>query len=452
MKKKLRYFVLLTVCTTIFTVSIDKGFYNNLQQVCANKIDELKQQNEQDQEQLDDIGDKLDELTEEQSGVDKEITALSDQIAEIMASISILEEEIEQKKADIVQAQQDLENAKKEEATQYDTMKARIEVMYESGDSTYLDILFSSNSMEDLLNKADYVEKMHQYDRKVYEDYQAARHRVEDLKEALEQEESELEAAQGELQEEMNGMEESRAELEAISADYAVQISRAKNQAEVYKARIKQQNAQIKKLEEEERKRREEEERKRREEEERKKREEEERKRREEEERKKREEEAKKNAAGDAAADNNTQNDKEPEESKTEESKTASKNQASTDAIATASGSAKGKEIANYACQFIGNPYVSGGTSLTKGTDCSGFTQSVYKQFGYSLPRNSYSQRSAGKQVSYAEAQPGDIICYAGHVAIYIGNGKIVHASTPKSGIKISNALYRDIISVRRII
>ena len=436
MKKKLRYFVLLTVCTTIFTVSIDKGFYNNLQQVCANKIDELKQQNEQDQEQLDDIGDKLDELTEEQSGVDKEITALSDQIAEIMASISILEEEIEQKKADIVQAQQDLENAKKEEATQYDTMKARIKVMYESGDSTYLDILFSSNSMEDLLNKADYVEKMHQYDRKVYEDYQAARHRVEDLKEALEQEESELEAAQGELQEEMNGMEESRAELEAISADYAVQISRAKNQAEVYKARIKQQNAQIKKLEEEERKRREEEERK----------------RREEEERKKREEEAKKNAAGDAAADNNTQNDKEPEESKTEESKTASKNQASTDAIATASGSAKGKEIANYACQFIGNPYVSGGTSLTKGTDCSGFTQSVYKQFGYSLPRNSYSQRSAGKQVSYAEAQPGDIICYAGHVAIYIGNGKIVHASTPKSGIKISNALYRDIISVRRII
>ena len=452
MKKKLRYFVLLTVCTTIFTVSIDKGFYNNLQQVCANKIDELKQQNEQDQEQLDDIGDKLDELTEEQSGVDKEITALSDQIAEIMASISILEEEIEQKKADIVQAQQDLENAKKEEATQYDTMKARIKVMYESGDSTYLDILFSSNSMEDLLNKADYVEKMHQYDRKVYEDYQAARHRVEALMEALEQEESELEAAQGELQEEMNGMEESRAELEAISADYAVQISRAKNQAEVYKARIKQQNAQIKKLEEEERKRREEEERKRREEEERKKREEEERKRREEEERKKREEEAKKNAAGDAAADNNTQNDKEPEESKTEESKTASKNQASTDAIATASGSAKGKEIANYACQFIGNPYVSGGTSLTKGTDCSGFTQSVYKQFGYSLPRNSYSQRSAGKQVSYAEAQPGDIICYAGHVAIYIGNGKIVHASTPKSGIKISNALYRDIISVRRII
>ena len=451
MKKKTRYFAILILCAILFIVSMDKSFYDTLRKVQATTIDDLKKQNEEDQEQLDNLDDKLDELTEEQSGVDKEITALSDQIAEIMASISILEEEIEQKKADIVQAQQDLEDAKKDEAAQYDAMKVRIKAMYESGDSTYLDILFSSSSMEDLLNKADYVEKMHEYDRKVYENYQAARHNVEELKEALEQEESELEATQGELQEEMNGMEEARAELESISADYAVQISRAKNQAEVYKARIKQQNAQIKKLEEEERKKREEEERRRKEEEERRKKEEEERRKKEEEERKKAEE-AKNNASSTTAATDNNDDNNDNVDSAAEDTTSSSKNQASTDAIATASGSAKGKEIANYACQFIGNPYVAGGTSLTKGTDCSGFTQSVYKHFGYSLPRNSYSQRSAGKQVRYAEAQPGDIICYAGHVAIYIGNGKIVHASTPKSGIKISNALYRDIISVRRII
>ena len=117
-----------------------------------------------------------------------------------------------------------------------------------------------------------------------------------------------------------------------------------------------------------------------------------------------------------------------------------------------ANGSARGKEIASFACGFVGNPYVAGGTSLTNGADCSGFTQSVFKQYGYSLPRNSTSQRSVGREVSYAEAEPGDIICYPGHVAIYIGNGKIVHASSAKTGIKISNALYRDILCVRRVV
>ena len=109
-------------------------------------------------------------------------------------------------------------------------------------------------------------------------------------------------------------------------------------------------------------------------------------------------------------------------------------------------------EIANYACQFVGNPYVPGGTSLTEGADCSGFTQSVYKAFGCSIPRTSSEQRSAGREVSYAEAQPGDLICYAGHVAIYLGNGRIVHASSVKTGIKYGNATYKTILSVRRIV
>ena len=105
----------------------------------------------------------------------------------------------------------------------------------------------------------------------------------------------------------------------------------------------------------------------------------------------------------------------------------------------------------NYAMQFIGNPYVYGGTSLTNGADCSGFVQSVYKNFGVSLPRSSSQQRSAGTAVDYASAQPGDIVCYAGHVGIYIGNGQIVHASSPTTGIKVGNATYRNILSVRRI-
>lgn len=107
--------------------------------------------------------------------------------------------------------------------------------------------------------------------------------------------------------------------------------------------------------------------------------------------------------------------------------------------------------VADFAVQFVGNPYVWGGTSLTNGADCSGFTQSVYAQFGYSLPRTSYEQQNWGTEVSYADAQPGDLICYGGHVAIYMGNGRIVHASNSQDGIKISNdATYRTILSVRR--
>ena len=110
------------------------------------------------------------------------------------------------------------------------------------------------------------------------------------------------------------------------------------------------------------------------------------------------------------------------------------------------------QKIAKYGCQFIGNPYVWGGTSLTKGADCSGFTYRIYKDFGYSLPRTSYEQRSAGVGVAYKDAEPGDLICYDGHVGMYIGGGKIVHASNAKSGIKVNNATYRPILAVRRII
>lgn len=114
--------------------------------------------------------------------------------------------------------------------------------------------------------------------------------------------------------------------------------------------------------------------------------------------------------------------------------------------------SALGQSVASYACQFVGNPYVYGGTSLTNGADCSGFVMSVYANFGVSLPHSSSGDRSVGTAVGgLANAQPGDIICYSGHVAIYIGNGQIVHASTAKTGIKISDVNYRTPLGVRRI-
>lgn len=120
--------------------------------------------------------------------------------------------------------------------------------------------------------------------------------------------------------------------------------------------------------------------------------------------------------------------------------------------FATGGGSALGQSVADFACQFVGNPYVWGGTSLTNGADCSGFVMSVYQNFGVNLPHSSSADRNVGSAVNGIEnAQPGDIVCYSGHVAIYIGNGQIVHASTAKTGIIISNATYRSILSVRRI-
>ena len=117
------------------------------------------------------------------------------------------------------------------------------------------------------------------------------------------------------------------------------------------------------------------------------------------------------------------------------------------------SGSGLGADVAKYACQFVGNPYVYGGSSLTNGTDCSGFVMSVYGAYGVSLPHSSRADRSVGAEVEggLANAQPGDIVCYSGHVALYIGNGQIVHASTSKTGIIISNASYKDVLAVRRI-
>ncbi|MCR5640456.1 MAG: SH3 domain-containing protein [Lachnospiraceae bacterium] len=125
--------------------------------------------------------------------------------------------------------------------------------------------------------------------------------------------------------------------------------------------------------------------------------------------------------------------------------------QESSQSYSAPSGSSTGAAVVNYACQFVGNPYVYGGSSLTNGTDCSGFVMSVYSQFGVGLPHSSSADRGVGYAVSTSDMQPGDIVCYSGHVGIYAGNGTIVHAANESLGITYSNVYYRDILAVRRI-
>lgn len=154
-------------------------------------------------------------------------------------------------------------------------------------------------------------------------------------------------------------------------------------------------------------------------------------------------EEAERKAAEEAA--------KKAAEKSSKSSSSSSSTSGGTSTYNAPSGS-DGAAVANFASQFVGNPYVAGGTSLTNGADCSGFVMSVYAQFGVSLPHSSGAMRGCGYEVGTDQMQPGDIVCYSGHVAIYVGNNTIVHASTPSSGIKFTSPIdYKPVLSVRRI-
>ena len=164
-------------------------------------------------------------------------------------------------------------------------------------------------------------------------------------------------------------------------------------------------------------------------------------------------EEAKKNAALESNKSSKASNELKKSEAveETADEESSSSDSSSEESYSAPSGS-NGQAVVDYACQFVGNPYVYGGSSLTNGTDCSGFVMSVYAQFGISLPHSSSALRSVGYGVSVDDMQPGDIICYSGHVAIYCGGNTIVHASNPSTGIKYTSpANYKTILAVRRI-
>ncbi len=383
--------------------------------ISATTISELRQEVKKNQSQLKNAQQKADEAQEAQEGVEEEMEEIDAELVNLITDINLCEEAINDKEEEIYRTQLDYDAAVAEKDEQYASMKIRIQFMYEKGDSSYLHMFFGAGNMGDMVNKAKYVEELYDYDRKLLTEYEDTVKRVQELWDTLEEDKSELETSKTELQEGQAYMEELLAQKKEEYENYSVMLTKAKQEAATYTARIKQETAQIRKLEEEERKRREEEERK----------------RKEEEERRRKEQEALL-ADGDAGSEETRKIQVTP--------------------VPTSSGGGKGQDIANYACKFIGNPYVAGGTSLTNGADCSGFVMSVYKNFGINLPRSSYSQSTVGKGVSYSDARPGDVIYYGGHVGIYIGNGQIVHASTERTGIKITSATYRNIVTVRRIV
>ncbi len=389
----------------------------------------------QEQQNYNNASGKVNSIQSEADEVAGEIDEIDAALVETIASVEMIEEEITQKEDQIEETTAQLEEAQAVERQQYEAMKLRIKFLYEKGDTTYLEIILSGKSFGDIMNKVEYVEKLYEYDRKVLGDYQQAREAVEVLKQRLEEEMAELEAQQHELLEEQESLEIILEEKQALYDDYEVQLARARQEAAIYKANIKKQNDAIRKLEAEAANKESEIEAAR-----------------------KAEEEARRAQELALQRQAQEQSDGGQDSSSSDDSSSGGSSGSSGKSSGYASASSysgsggKGQQIASYACQFIGNPYVPGGTSLTEGADCSGFVWRVYQDFGYSVPRTSYSLRSTGTGVSYSEAQPGDVICYAGHVGIYIGNGQIVHASTQRTGIKITHATYKEILSVRRIV
>ena len=358
-------------------------------------------------------------------------------------------------------------------------MKKRIQYLYENGGTSaaWFQMIMNADDLSDMLNKAEYTQQMYEYDRENLEKYSNTVREVKKLKEQYQQEKADLEGMKQEQEAEQANLQATIDSKRASSADCDNEIAYAQQMANDYAAIIAQQQAEIEqivaeKIAAEEAARAEAE-------------------------RIAAEQAASEEAAnadynnddagdydydsdgyetengdygytGDGGSDDdnveydggytesgsgyeeNNESDVSGGGYSESESSTGSGESAST---GSTSGSGSGSSVVNYATQFVGNPYVWGGTSLTNGADCSGFVQSVYSNFGVSLPRTSYEQQNVGREVSYSDAQPGDLICYGGHVAIYMGNGKIVHASNSRDGIKVSdNAAYRTILSVRRLV
>ncbi|NCB94147.1 MAG: hypothetical protein EOM40_16550 [Clostridia bacterium] len=428
----------------------------------SSRKEQLQQEKEAAQSQLAQQESKINSLEEQKTAITAEISQLDSNLVDVLVEIDILEGELATKETQIEQTKEDLAAAEVVRDEQYADMKKRIQYLYEKGgDNAWAQMLLQAEDLTSMLNQAEYVQQLYDSDRTSLENFKATVQQVSDLGDQLESEKSELVEMQNEYEAQQASLETQLTEKKATSSDYDNQIATAESQAAAYADLIRQQQAEIQQIEEEEKRAAEEAARK----------------AAEEAARKAAEEQAAREAAAaeserqSAASSSNGSSTSNKTNSNSSSNgnvssgstssgstSTGSSNSGSTSSGSTSSSSnvtynPTGQSVINYACQFVGNPYVWGGTSLTGGADCSGFIMSVYSKFGVSLPHSSSAMRGCGTGVSYSQAMPGDIICYSGHVALYMGGGQIVHASNAKDGIKISgNAAYRPILAVRRVL
>ena len=365
--------------------------------------------------------------------------AMEEELVRLLALKDILESDMEELKTQIQGADRDYRQAEEKRQRQYDILKKRIQFLYEEGDITYLDILLKAKNIGDVVSQTEYFRQLYEYDQEIIQRYEKLKQEAAGKKELLEEKQSQLEVMEEEnesQQKELEGFIEAR---KTESSSFALELEEAQARAAQAAGEVIRKTEEIRIL-----RARQEEERI-----------------RQEKERIRQEQESAGQESGAAGREPGGAGrepggaGREPggagQESGSAGTAQDSAGTAGGRSVKSIGGTEFGRNVADYALQFVGNPYVYGGTSLTGGTDCSGYTQSVYRHFGVSIPRTSGEQAGFGREIPYEDMEPGDLVCYSGHVAMYIGGGRIVHASSRKEGIKVSNdPAYRTIVSMRR--
>ena len=351
--------------------------------------------------------DDVKSLENQKSQAEAQVASVNQDLVDLLVEYEALQKDIENTEKKIDQVGKDLEAAEEKEKQQYEDMKLRIKYMYENGVESYLSVLVSATDFTDFVNKAEYVQKVNKYDRDMLDEYVETKNEIKDLKAGK----GDMEVMAQDMEGQKANLQTTLTQMEEQIADFDTQLAAAREAAEaqVQEATNEADTSAVDEVIE-----------------------------------------------SVTEEDQNQDQEQDSSESKPSDSKPSSSKPSGGSSSSSKPGNASlGQQIANKGCEYIGNKYVYGGNSLTNGIDCSGFVQQIHKKFGISTPRSSSAIRSGGKAVSYADKLPGDVICYSGHVAIYIGNNTVVHASNskpyPSGGIKTTSpANYRTVLAVRR--